>query len=367
MPLVKTSTWKSVPQLLLSPKARRALLNRLALDRYCWPSVRSAARKALTLPLFAQSAQELFGDWKSQEITLATPPGFYPCNPSINIHNEKLLCCVRVVNYRWERGELTLAPGTTVHQSQNFLLELNPLSLETGQVVEISSPDGGLEDAAYQGMEDLRLISHGGNLWVSFTILDRHPSAIAQMAVGQLSEDGRLEKFSVQDFEGYHPQKNWMPFVDEHGLGWVSRCDPILVLRFNSSQGQAQEWRRWRPTLSLDLLRGSSQLVPWGQGWLCVVHEMQQRFDPFYLHRFVEFDSAFSIAAITDPFYFERLGIEFCAGLCRDPHSDSLLVSLGIEDRKAVIGRISEKNIRKSLAPCPPNIELPSPRAWASL
>lgn len=358
----KCSKWSKLTPLLFDSKAKYAMVERLALDRGCKPMVRSVARAVLALPMFSRPAVELFPSWKTEEVGFTVPPGFAPCNPSVVVHGEKLMCSLRTVNYRVTDSSSESEVISDITESRNFLLELDGENLEPLDAKEIICSESGLKSSLHRGLEDLRLFSFEDNLWASFTVLDRHPSGICQIAVSRISDDGRIEKISVQDFEGYRDQKNWMPFVDETGFGWISQCDPTLVLRYDAEQGQVVEWLRWRPGIALENQRGSSQLIPWGSGWLAVTHEMSLLHRRYYLHRFLQFDGNFSLTALTEPFYLEHPGIEFCAGLCRGWEEGKLLLSFGVKDCRAMIAVLSENEVRNALRPCPPSIKLPGPR-----
>jgi hypothetical protein len=80
-------------------------------------------------------------------------------------------------------------------------------------------------------------------------------------------------------------------------------------------------------------LRGGSQVIPHDDGWLCLTHEVAWRPERVYLHRFVKFTKDFHVEAISDPFYFQHVGIEFCAGLARD--AERLVASYGVNDASA--------------------------------
>lgn len=96
-------------------------------------------------------------------------------------------------------------------------------------------------------------------------------------------------------------------------------------------------------------LRGGSQLVRVSDGWLCVVHDVTWHGGGarVYLHRFVLLSTDLEIVSMTDPFYFRRLGIEFCAGLACD--GDRLVASFSVEDRQACLGVFSLARVREQL------------------
>jgi hypothetical protein len=68
-----------------------------------------------------------------------------------------------------------------------------------------------------------------------------------------------------------------------------------------------------------------------------------------YLHRFVLLDDQLQLVSMTDPFYFEKLGIDFCAGLALV--DGKLVASYSVNDGSARFGsstgRPSKENLRK--------------------
>ena len=112
---------------------------------------------------------------------------------------------------------------------------------------------------------------------------------------------------------------------------------------------------RAEPMLALEHLRGGSQLVPFEGGWLAVTHEVialdehQRR----YLHRFVAFDRALRVAALTEPFRLSDEPIEFAAGLAYEREGDLLHVSYGVQDREAWFASFDAESVRRALVAVP--------------
>jgi len=95
-------------------------------------------------------------------------------------------------------------------------------------------------------------------------------------------------------------------------------------------------------------LRGGSQAVRMDDGWLVVVHDVAfPGSNRMYLHRFVMFDDKLRLVSMTDPFYFEKLGIEFCAGLARV--GDKLVASYAVNDGSARLGVFDPARVRRAL------------------
>ncbi|NDA79149.1 MAG: hypothetical protein EBY07_15530, partial [Actinobacteria bacterium] len=88
-------------------------------------------------------------------------------------------------------------------------------------------------------------------------------------------------------------------------------------------------------------LRGGSQAIRHGDGWLAVVHDVRPRQTKFgrmneYRHRFVRWDRALTSPMVSEPFRLgdDELGLEFCAGLTLGAN-DTVILSTGIADNRA--------------------------------
>jgi hypothetical protein len=97
-------------------------------------------------------------------------------------------------------------------------------------------------------------------------------------------------------------------------------------------------------------LCGGSQAIRVDDGWLCIVHDVAwPGSGPIYLHRFVLLSDDFQLVGMSDPFFFERKGIEFCAGLAYD--AERLVASFGVEDAVVHFGIFSLAAVRSQLRP----------------
>lgn len=132
-------------------------------------------------------------------------------------------------------------------------------------------------------------------------------------------------------------QKNWMPLVQDDELHFVYSTDPTELLAFDRDSHACRVERSHTPARCLDDLRGGSQVVRVPDGWLYVAHQaiVQPDGTRHYLHRFVLLDERFDVASVSEPFSLLERGIEFCAGLARDPERGRLVVSFGVADARA--------------------------------
>jgi hypothetical protein len=125
-------------------------------------------------------------------------------------------------------------------------------------------------------------------------------------------------------------QKNWKPFVRDNGdLGFIYSTDPLCVVGDGFHPKPAQHSGRLLGSSQAIRLEGLAELLPpslrsvpgliQNGGWLWVDHEVSynaQGRDRVYVHRFVLGDHELKrVIAMSDPFCFRKLGIEFCAGL----------------------------------------------------
>lgn len=312
--------------------------------------VREEARKNFTF--YAKSARELFGaevkeiDWKPSD-------GWAPMNPSVLVDGDRKLVLVRTVNYTVADGQYPTIDNSGIIRTKNYVLEMNEIwkPIETMLIEDI--PDRARNNFPVEGYEDCRLWRDGSIYAISATVRDlpSNKDGRCEMAVVRLDEQWRVGDVSpIRTYEYDKTQKNWMPIVGYSGR-FLYLCDPTIVIDVEGDDlsrciDTAELVRHPAPACLVDL-RGGSQLIPHHDGWLCLTHEVAWRPERVYLHRFVRFAADFRIIAVTDPFYFSKVGIEFCAGLARD--GDKLVASFGVNDASAHLAFFDPDMVDKSL------------------
>jgi hypothetical protein len=92
--------------------------------------------------------------------------------------------------------------------------------------------------------------------------------------------------------------------------------------------------------------RGGSQLVPHGDGWVCVIHEVaEDEGRRTYEHRFVWFDAELSITGWSSPFVFQsQRQVEFAAGLAW-LDAGRLVVTFGVRDEEAWLAVVNHDQL----------------------
>lgn len=324
----------------------RRYADELSVDRSVSPWLRENVRT--NWKYYAKSATELFPSARFVPLEHPLPDGFSPCNPSLALRDGEIWCVLRSVNYFVVDGTYYVRDGTVI-RTQNYLLKFNQ-KLETISSVPIVEDPPRPEHPTVDGLEDIRLTWHGDRLRGSANFADANYRR--RMAVFDLHEDGRVENLTGQDYEADHNQKNWMPFVEDGQLRFIYWTDPTVVLRWDEQSRQCTPWLTRECPLALENQRGGSGVIAFNDGWLYVTHEVsfsgEQR---TYLHRFIHLDSDFRLKAVTEPFYFKTLGIEFCAGLVQGPAEHQLLLSFGLEDNLAWLVALEIDDVLRQLRP----------------
>ena len=286
-------------------------------------------------------------------------------NPSIYLDGDQLVVNIRHVNYTLYHSENKkfqhrYGPLQYLHpendrnlRTWNFYCTLNDdLSLEKITTVDTSKLD--VEPIwEFVGLEDARVIRWDNKIYLSGVRRDTTTNGQGRMELSELS----IKPDSVQEIKrtripgpganATYCEKNWMPIIDQpfHYVKW---SNPTEVVRFDPSNGTTT-------TVHLDEtkfiagqpdFRGSSQVIPYGNHYLAVIHEVDLfrsetgEKDAAYQHRFLVWDRDWNIVKFTEAFSFMNADIEFCCGAVF--FQNDLLLSFGFQDNCAFILRIPQ-------------------------
>lgn len=278
--------------------------------------------------------------------------GYFPCNPSLCIQDDKLLILCRGVNYTQRNARNYKATdGTDIFQTQNVLITCNFNS--TGDVEfesevpvknELLGPHH--STCKVRGQEDCRIFAHGDKLRFSFTSLEHNPSNTPVICCGTLGVDANV--INVMRLHGHHDelmQKNWLPFTAEDGTPWFvyGYYPKLTLLRADGDVVSVALQKDWSATCDVDTRdwRGSSGpvLIP-KVGYLLLIHEVcDTQEGRTYTHRFLLTDLQWNLHGVSNLFYLKNpSGVEMATGMVlRD---DQLYVSFGVEDCEAYLTKM---------------------------
>jgi hypothetical protein len=275
-------------------------------------------------------------------------PPFVPCNPSVlyDEASKKWLCAIRAVDYR-------LGVPNIHASSQNYLAQLaDDLSIRSVLPLVDASGSPKNDLAKNRGFEDLRLyMAYGDELRALATACDLAGGGLQPEMVQLHITGSRITRcLPLRGPWSRHAQKNWTVVADGNGNTVLYRALPTLAMQ------PAEHAKAWLEGRSLDPMeyltsnvRGSSQAIAFDGGWLTIIHEHASKSPLTYHHRFLWLDAKLEPQRHSRAFVWQRLGVEFCAGLAYDGRR--LVASYGVHDKEAWLADLDVNRVAESLTP----------------
>jgi hypothetical protein len=289
-------------------------------------------------------------------------------NPSVYNDNGKILVNLRNINYTLYHAEknkyenhwgplVYIHPENDMHlRTWNYLCELdgNMRITKYFKVDTSSFPDQELWE--FVGLEDCRIVRWNEKLYVSGVRRDLDTIGTGRMELSEIqltdNQAKEISQFRIPtpvDKNSYC-EKNWMPVTDlpYHYVKWTNGTEVVRVNPEDQSCSQVclQQWK----DLGCGDLRGGSQVIPFGDYRMCVVHETSLynseagRKDGTYRHRFVIWDKNWNIVKISPQFSFMEAKIEFCCGLT--PYKNDFLLTFGYQDNAAYLLKVPQDVVK---------------------
>lgn len=285
-------------------------------------------------------------------LMLDTPNSSF--NPTILFHKNQLYAIVRSCQYTLLHAEKQRFPhkfGPLVYlnpendvslTTKNYLLHLNDdLSISRCVSIDTSAHDS-KPRWTFVGLEDARLVSWGDKLYACGVRRDTKSNGEGRMELSEIDVNSGREisrvRMPAPSPNTSYCEKNWMPVLDKP-YTFVKWNNPVEVVAFDGKQTSTVKLDK-QMRFSHDL-RGGSQVVPFEDGYLCIVHETHlfrsetNAKNGRYLHRFVKYDKELNIVSYSDAFSILGADIEFAAGLVCI--GDNILISFGFQDNAAYI------------------------------
>lgn len=271
-----------------------------------------------------------------------------PCNPSVALHGGRLLCSYRGCNYDLRQGHYKFFYGSApsrLPDSQNYLAELVPgLGVKSVEFLEDRHIRARPEFA--DGLEDLRLFTHEGNLYalacgLDFSPVLRRTSRFSRSQMLLCRVEGHMLRL-VKAMKTQQPtEKNWMPLMSGGKLHLVHMVKPFTYLEDVLQERSVIPMRSVQQAVDIPTSSGSSCFMPWRGGHIGVIHRYEKREGrKHYIHQILVLDAAFRILRVSRDFTFEGQRIEFCAGLAI--LDGMFYFSYGVFDAKAIVLRLRE-------------------------
>lgn len=281
-------------------------------------------------------------------------------NPSVCQHKGSILTTIRCVNYTIDNDGRYIIKGTdgTANaenpiDTRNFIVDLgpDPLTCSVRHVRECYR-DGKMPVVwpLVTGFEDMRLIPRGEELWCSATVRQLAADGQCEQVLTRLDtavgEAYRHKDMKRMLREPRVTEKNWSPILWRNADMFMDRPGHVI-----NSDGH--DVIKHEPPLAVDNLSGSSQVIPFDDGWLAITHTAHplpnEPYKRYYHHRFIEYTADFAVRRVSLPFCFHDRVIEFCAGMCWSLDNKELVISYGFQDKEARIATVNADEVRRML------------------
>ena len=288
-------------------------------------------------------------------------------NPSIFIDDDgEILVNLRHVNYTLYHSENTQlfpsrwGPLSYLHpekdqnlRTSNYLCRLDSdLHMTNYTLVDTSTLDVP-PVWEFVGEEDCRVVQWDGDYYLIGVRRDTTTNGQGRMELSKIELDksawtakevSRL-RIPAPGSDLSYCEKNWVPILDKpyHFVKWTS---PTEIVRTYPDLPARCDTVSNKDTLVPPMdQRGGSQLVPWGEGYVSISHEVDLfknylgHKDGIYRHRLCVWDKDVNLVGMsTESFSFLDARIEFCAGAAA--YNGDLLISFGFQDNAAFVLKV---------------------------
>ena len=297
-------------------------------------------------------------------------------NPSIFIHDGKILMNVRHVNYTLYHSEgkkfpHTWGPLQYLHPENDITLTTHNIMTELDADLNVLNAgrikmnlDTGEPTWNFIGLEDGRLFSWDDRLFLCGVRRDCYDSdGTGRMEMAEIEFiDGEWQEISRNPIpapgdDGTFCEKNWMPIIDKpwHFVKW---CNPVEVVKYDPENRTTTVVHDSEKTYKLPRdLRGGTQVYPIGDNRMTITHEVDLSRDTFgrkdghYNHRIIVWDAEWNMVHNTQDFHFlgtqidpttgNEYNIEFATGMAF--LDGNVLIAFGYQDNGTFILKMPEQ------------------------
>ena len=291
------------------------------------------------------------------------------CNASILYVNNVLHMILRNVEYtlhhcEGEQNYQTRYEGPLSYyhrdndlklRTTNFHCELDTETLDIKKYMKIDTSKLDVPPIwTFVGLEDARMVYwhdkyYGVGVRRDTTTNGQGRMEFSELEISKTSvKEIKRNRIEVTDINSYC-EKNWMPIKDQP-FNFIKWTNPTEVVRVDISNNTSKQIFLSKTIHNLPLdIRGGSQLIPWDDNtYLAIVHECKfipKNFNGYkdadYYHRFVIWNSDWSIKYISENFNFMTAKTEFCIGL--EHIADDIIIVFGFQDNACYAVKFNKK------------------------
>lgn len=258
--------------------------------------------------------------------------GYNPGSASYIFYRGKHYLNTRYASY-WccDNGSYMFYDGTNIIRTKNITSELDcdasgiliPLNYhEMTETIKLAK-----YDLYSRGIEDIRLYEHDGLLKYIATTVGYYSTGGNRMIIGDYNYETKNYSNShiVEPPTNTRCEKNWIPITDPEGLGrelFIYKWAPFeigKIFRAPDKNPQLKIVQSFNETCGVhefQHMKGSTPFIDFGPDELVgVVHFSEDTKPRSYFHMMVVLDKmSLKPLRYSEPFVFEKVGIEFCIG-----------------------------------------------------
>ena len=263
-----------------------------------------------------------------------------PFNPSIRRNGDTYLVNLRYANYSsadaiFSNNIYRGYKGQVI--TRNCLMECvdwnKPLKLEEVKI----DPSIKQRDHFIQGVEDCRLIQGSDELEFLGTSQSYSTGTNKIMKVWK---DGTWKLKQLALPAGVSEdicQKNWLGFRHGGELLYIYNFSPFTICDESGAvRVRGDDYKDYR---------GSAGPVPYGDGYLCVIHKVSHDGGGRrYYHRFITLDNTLKVSRISCFVRMTRERIEYWSGITQSINGN-YLITYGLKDSEAYIAEMKKEDI----------------------
>lgn len=244
-------------------------------------------------------------------------------------------------------------------RTTNFYCKINTETLEIEKYNKIDTSKLDVNPIwSFIGLEDARIVYWDNKYYAVGVRRDTTTNGQGRMEFSELeiNENSVKEisrtRIEVDNKESYC-EKNWMP-IKSKPFHFVKWSNPTEIVKVDLENKIANQIYIGKDTINLPLdLRGGSQLIDWYDNtYLAIVHEckfISKNFNGYkdadYFHRFIIWNSDWSIKYISESFNFMTAKVEFCTGL--EEIDNDIIISFGFQDNACYAIKLTKNNLNE--------------------
>lgn len=259
---------------------------------------------------------------------------------------------IRAVNYSMnQQFQYTIRDPQSIVRTKNYWVNFKKddkgvLTLKSCNEIECNVPT--IRSSHISGLEDLKIVNCGKRIFGLATSFEHskhnHPSIVITHLEQDKSGKMIITKVVPTHYEEDKTQKNWAPFWYNNRFCAIYSHHPLIILDLNADTGNSTYLVNKYTEYDLSDMRGSASPIQMKNGdWLVLVHEVVQKDTRKYYHRILKYSPTWDLLEISNPFYFQKLFVEFSLSMYLE--KENLFIPFSTEDNTTEIVTIPLEKI----------------------